>query len=683
MLSVQNPTNVFSAPEDKSTVVEDNMKPQTIDELVRFRAAKNPNQPIVSYPSSGIDYEDYTMQQLDVFASRAAQSLSGSLLPQRFSSATKPSVIGLLGPSDIDYLITTLAITKLGHTVLFLSTRISKEAYTSLLEATGSQHVIIHESFAPLVTEIQAEFPSLQIGAIVPACTYKSSTTSISSIEIRPRLDSRDEARNIAWIIHSSGSTGLPKPIYQTHQAAITNYANNMNMQGFITLPLYHAHGISCLFRAIFSGKQIHLYNANLALTKDSLVQIMTRHNFEIFYGVPYALKLLAESDDGILPLANCKVVMFGGSACPDSLGNKLVARGVNLVSHYGTTETGQLMTSFRPEGDNNWDYVRPSEALRPFLRFEERGPGLFELICLNGWPSKVASNRPDGSYATNDLFQKHPTIEGYKYFARLDDTLVLVNGEKVNPLVMEGTVREHPWVAEAVVAGSGKTHCAVMIIPASTAEDHSDDEICDKVWPTIEKTNNYAPAYASICREMVQVIRVGADYPKTDKGTVIRAAFYKKFSTQIENSYEEKVASNDTPLLSDIDLLKLVKKEALAVVNIDAASLTDDLDFFTIGMDSLQATRLRTSLVKQVNTQGHRLGLNVVFDFPSLARLTKHLSDLQLGATAETKSVTAEIEELVQRYGTFKQHVPISKQAASRAIVSRCSIDVGLNSPY
>jgi hypothetical protein len=52
---------------------------------------------------------------------------------------------------------------------------------------------------------------------------------------------------------------------------------------------------------------------------------------------VPYALKLLGETSIGIQTLAKLKVVMFGGSACPDALGEKLVDAGVNLISHYGT----------------------------------------------------------------------------------------------------------------------------------------------------------------------------------------------------------------------------------------------------------------------------------------------------------------------------------------------------------
>lgn len=90
------------------------------------------------------------------------------------------------------------------------------------------------------------------------------------------------------------------------------------------------------MFRAIYSRKAIYLYNADLPLTQEHLANIMREHDFEIFYGVPYALKLLSETDEGIRLLKRLEVVMYGGSACPDDLGNLLVNSGVNLVSHYG-----------------------------------------------------------------------------------------------------------------------------------------------------------------------------------------------------------------------------------------------------------------------------------------------------------------------------------------------------------
>jgi acyl-coenzyme A synthetase/AMP-(fatty) acid ligase len=143
-------------------------------------------------------------------------------------------------------------------------------------------------------------------------------------------------AHKIAFIIHSSGSTGLPKPIFQSNGACLSNYSSSFGYRAFLTLPLYHNHGLSSFFRAIYSGKEISMFNANLPLSGTSLIEAMTAVKPESFHGVPYALKLLAESDPGVRVLQDCKLVLFGGSSCPDDLGDRLVDAGVYLVGHYG-----------------------------------------------------------------------------------------------------------------------------------------------------------------------------------------------------------------------------------------------------------------------------------------------------------------------------------------------------------
>ena len=57
--------------------------------------------------------------------------------------------------------------------------------------------------------------------------------------------------------------------------------------------------------------------------------------------------------------------------------------------------ETGQLMTSFREPGDKASNYVRVSEAIKQYIGWGLRIPGIYELVVLNGLPSTVASNRP------------------------------------------------------------------------------------------------------------------------------------------------------------------------------------------------------------------------------------------------------------------------------------------------
>ena len=644
--------------------------PRTISELISQKAKQHPDEPILGYPSSGVQYVEYTFSQLEAF-SRTAASRYAKKLPVRSSSDEDARVIALLGASNLDYVIATLALSRLGFTVLFLSTRISKSAYESLLDATGCDHILADETFTRVTKAIQGDRPNLQVLNVLGKSKYEQTAADLSDSQT---LDFDKETRKTSWIIHSSGSTGPPKPIYQTHHAALRNYENNMDMRGFITLPLFHAHGLSSVFRAFTSLKKIYMYNASLPLTSQSLLQVLLEHNFEIFYGVPYALKLLSESEEGIRALAGLRIVMFGGSACPDSLGDILVDGGVNLISHYGTTETGQLMTSFRPRGDKAWNYVRVHDKLEPFARFEQQGgANLFELVIMPGWPSKVATNRPDGGYATKDLFEVHPTIKGaWKYSSRLDDTIVLVNGEKAIPIPMEQAIRQSKVVRESLVFGAGKPQLGMIVIASEAAANMSSDEVIAAVWSIAAAQNADAPAYAQITQEMVRVLPSDTPYPATDKGTIIRQAAYRVLKDDIEDIYQQlEQRAGGTLVLSEMKLRTFLKARILEIAAIeDQSSLQDDTDLFSLGIDSLQSTRLRAKLLQMIQVNGNPVPQNLVFEYPTVTKLAKALIGIRDGQAVEAQDVTSQMEELVAKYGDFPRHVPTSRATEETAVV-------------
>ena len=646
--------------------------PRTISELMSHRASHLPNEKILGYPSRGIEYEEYTYSELEGFSNKAA-SIYAETLSVRSSSKEAEKVVALLAASNLDYFITALALSRLRFTVLFLSTRISEAAYKSLLNDTKCRTILVDSSFHRTASSLQSTILDLKILNILEFAQYSSTSSRTSRCANLPEFRLDEEKNRTCWIIHSSGSTGLPKPIYQTHQAALRNYENSMNMTGFITLPLFHAHGLSSVFRAITSVKMIYMYNASLPLTKQNLLGVMRQHKFEIFYGVPYALKLLSESEEGIQALAAMKVVMFGGSACPDTLGDQLVDGGVNLISHYGTTETGQLMTSFRPSNDKAWNYVRVHEKLQPYVRWEGRGANLFELVILAGWPSKVATNRPDGAYATKDLFEPHLNISGaWKYSGRLDDTIVLMNGEKAIPIAMEQAVRQNILAREAVIFGSGKSRLGMIVITSESASGMSAPNLIEAIWPIIEKENEQSPSYAQLSPEMISVLPAGTPYPQTDKGTVIRQAFYRTFQQDIEEIYKRlESSSSGTLVLSGADMRSFLRTEVIKFTpNEDQRNLLDGTDLFSLGIDSLQSTRLRGTILQQLQFNGHPVPQNVVFENPTIAKLADELIRIRESKVAQAKNVTKEMEDLVLKYGTFPQHVPRSPLSMNTCIV-------------
>ena len=109
---------------------------------------------------------------------------------------------------------------------------------------------------------------------------------------------------------------------------------------------------------------------------------------------------------------------MFGGSPCPDELGDFLVSEGVPLVGHFGlsasfsfvfspcglkrclSAEMGQLMTSFRDfDTDKGWKWVRAKgpyvhTGVDEYMRFEPRGSDTYELYVLDGWHTKAGPIR-------------------------------------------------------------------------------------------------------------------------------------------------------------------------------------------------------------------------------------------------------------------------------------------------
>lgn len=217
--------------------------------------------------------------------------------------------------------------------MLLLSNRLATEAYVFLLHKTKCNRIVSSENLSKQVAAIQSETPVSRY----PLLGQSDYDIKDPLVPRFPRQQGSPSSSNrIAFIIHSSGSTGLPKPIFQTQAACLMNYSSSFGYRAFLTLPLYHNHGLSSFFRAVYSGKEISLFNANLPLSGPNLIEAMHAVNPESFFGVPYALKLLSETDSGVEMLKRCKLVLFGGSSCPDDLGDRLVAAGVYLVGHYG-----------------------------------------------------------------------------------------------------------------------------------------------------------------------------------------------------------------------------------------------------------------------------------------------------------------------------------------------------------
>ncbi|KAK5302893.1 hypothetical protein LTR99_005850 [Exophiala xenobiotica] len=656
----------------------------TIDGLLRKHASEDGEIPMFGYPASGAsDYEVHTVKTVDRYVDAACWWYQRQGLQPADPTLADAPVVALLTPSCLDAIISFFALNRLGWAVLFLSTRLTAPAYVSLMRLADCTTIVAPPMYETVIQEMRSETQLTSIRRIDQK-DYRSAVNVPKFL--RERCDMQKESKKVAWIIHSSGSTGFPKPIFITNFGCLANFQKGLGFRSFTVSPLFHSHALMEFGRAIYAKRPMFFGNHQLPVTRQNLLAALRVAKAEMVCAVPYVLKLLAEKDEGIAELAKAKVVMYGGSACPDPLGDELVSKGVNLAGNYGATETGFIMNSFRPAGDNEWNYLRLHKPVANHVLMDEvtPGSGIFECVALDGLPSKVATNTddPPRAFRTKDLFMRHPDPQKsnyWKYVSRLDDRLTLVNGEKVLPLPIEGHIRKSELIKEVAVFGFQRSVPGVIVFRSEQAATLDDEEFLNAIWPRIEEANRQAETFSRIPKDLVVVRACDEVYPRTDKATIIRAQLYEQYKDVIQQAYDrfesggaattggsagrQTLQQLDVPALEEFLLSKFRH-------DLDVPLASAESDIFSAGVDSLQTTRVWNMIKKELDLGGNqaKLSQNVVFERGTIRSLAQHLYNLRLGiddADSDGDSDRADIQimqDLIEKYSSFTPHDPTDK---------------------
>ncbi|KAI9716320.1 MAG: putative NRPS-like protein biosynthetic cluster [Candelaria pacifica] len=636
---------------------------KVLDDIIQYRAVDEPPAPILGYPKSEDtvnEYENFTGKELDHFVDGAVKYF--------LELGLKPNareVVGILAPSNVDFVVTLFALSRLGYTVLTLSLRIPPVAIVNLLEQTNCNIIA-----ADTITAVSKE-RSLQKIVLPTRAQYGKVRPSNESPFVR-QFDRETETDEIAVIMHSSGSTGLPKSVSLSHRNILTHPVQGAGMNNFGALPLYHIYGLSTTLQAIYMRKVANLFSASLPMTADNLMSALEATQPEIFHAVPYALGLLIEHERAMAYLKTAKMVTAAGARTPDELGERLIQENVNFGVVFGCTEAGQLGdTMRRKKGDDTWDYVRIYSNVRDSIQFEPIGNGLFEAVYLQSHPGLAPSiaNSDDpapGSWRSKDVFAPHPSIpDVWKYITRIDDRITLETGEKVLPLPIEGRIRQDDLVREAVVVGVDRAIPGVLIFKAS---DHlSTEDFLDAVWPSIEDANSHAESFSQITKDMVALLPSNVEYPKTDKGSIIRAQVNEKFADYIDEMYHRLEGDQEGDLQLDLAGIESFLKDTYKdVAGTTLESL--DTDLFNAGVDSLIAIQMRRIIQKTLDLSGKQLSSNIIYEHGNLATLAKYLFSLSPGGhdLNGNEDKTQVMKELIQKYSSFGETVVLTGATGS-----------------
>jgi nucleoside-diphosphate-sugar epimerase len=462
----------------------------------------------------------------------------------------------------------------------------------------------LSEPAKPALAALNAKGISTHVG--LPYSSYHDPEAQVTS---QGTFKHPEELDSTILLLHSSGTTGLPKPIPLTHRQllfavschdfATEEQAQSLNVS---TLPLFHGFGLVAPGLSMSAGKTT-VYPASDGIPNAlSIIKLVKVTNAKSMMTVPFLLDDICNlpNDEGINILADLDFVGTGGAALGAGVGDRLTKGGVKLLNFYGTTETGPLSQTFVPSDSYDWKYFR----LRTDMNFKiaELEPRDSERrFRLTVYPF----GGTDGLEIADQLIrnEEYPETD-FAAVGRDDDVIVLATGEKVNPLILETMLSEAPMAKSAIAFGENQFNIGVIVEPTEALSSDAYGKFKDSIWPIITAAGERMDAFSRISsRDAIIVVPTGTVIPRTDKGSIARKEVYALFDKEVKGVYEKLLLGvgdeSIEPLKFDNleqDLKALIQKHLK--LSVGPSEWTIEESLFDLGIDSLQALQLRRVLI-------------------------------------------------------------------------------------
>jgi long-chain acyl-CoA synthetase len=326
----------------------------------------------------------------------------------------------------------------------------------------------------------------------------------------------RGGSEDIALLVYTSGTTGVPRGVRLSHRALLANRRQTAELRPapvtavdrvLIALPLFHVFGLAAGFL------QVCWAGATAVLTESfepaHTVEALVTHRVSGVAGVPSMFRALLDlpADDLRAATAGLRLCTSGGAPLPPRwLADFRAATGLWIFEGYGLTEGGPVVTTngvngvakpgsvgralpgvelrlvdaegrpldtVDPDDDDELDSV--SDPTQDTGLVELRGPNLFSGY----WPDGAGGPDADGWFRTADV--GFLDADGDLHLVDRSSDLVIVNGFNVYPREVERVLGELDGVAEAAVVGvpddrTGEAVKAVLV--RAGGADLTEDEV-------------------------------------------------------------------------------------------------------------------------------------------------------------------------------------------------------------
>ncbi|HXJ51661.1 MAG TPA: feruloyl-CoA synthase [Burkholderiales bacterium] len=491
----------------------------------------------------------------------------GQALIERGLGAEKP--VAILSDNSIDHALLALGAMHVGIPAAPVS-----PAYSLMSKDFGKLKAIFELLKPGLVYAGEPE----KFGAALEAVKAKSTpvaelleTNPGSTLE-REHLKVRPDS--VAKILFTSGSTGIPKGVINTHRMLCANQQMLAQAWPFVEdkppvlvdwLPWNHTFGGNHNFNLVLrNGGTLYIDGGKPV---PGLVETTVRNLKEIapslYFNVPRGFDLLLpflERDAELRRsfFRELEVVFYAAAALPQNLWDRLLRlanaekRGGDfaMLSAWGSTETSPLATSVHFAMDRPGVIGLPVAGcelkLAPFggkLEVRVRGPnvtpGYYRRPDLTS-----ASFDEEGFYRIGDavkLADPREPAKGIVFDGRVAEDFKLSTGTWVNV----GMVRvkliaaADPIVQDAVITGHDRAEVGALVFLSAAAKDLKPDEIRSKLSQALARLTAEGGSSMHPVRLLVLTEPPSIDANEiTDKGYMNQRAVLERRAALVERLY-------------------------------------------------------------------------------------------------------------------------------------------------
>ncbi|KAL8793052.1 MAG: hypothetical protein Q9195_004363 [Heterodermia aff. obscurata] len=573
----------------------------------------------------------------------------------------KCAPVAILMESHVGLAIYVLAGMGLGIPIVLLSARLSASAVRHLIGQTGAKLILASPRLERLASEAlpaagddddqnaDEEDARVRIRLVAEYESFieqgeAADAGRLATCTAHPKHFVSEGDRQVL-ILHSSGTSGLPKPIPCSHRyllgyATCHSFSSNEEAYGLTisTLPIFHGFGFLSICISLGIGKTVCIPPPSVIPNGASIASLIEDFGVKALLTVPSILEEIESipGKKGYEVLRKLDFVAVGAGVPKESIGNSLESAGVRLLCQYGATETGAMTPFFVPGKGHNWrrlrlrtDTLGPLQVRLDRVDVDKTQPEHLSADFERTYTYKL-SMRPFGwqeRFELQDLIvtRRECSLDSeigqldFTITGRTDDLICLATGEKVRPTILESLLKQQECVKDAVAFGDQQFELGVIVESVRAIDAKEVESFKASIWPVIEEAGSKMDAHARIMSPAAILIFQPGALPRSDKGTILRKAVAKQYAEEIASVYRSLETSVDAPPLdlssprSSIRALVTDNAKWQAPVN----DWLDDDDFFARGMDSLQATRLRRFLIASVRATHAAFGLEAAHVLP------------------------------------------------------------------